>query len=309
MKKKKHMNMHRHVVIALAAFLLAPHGARAQTPVTAQNRWAAVEKVFGRKGVPQAGGVMRFSFPRSDLNVTLDGVQLKPAFALGTWIAFKETAPDTVIAMGDLVLTEQEVASVMRALQAGGVEQSALHNHVLNESPRVMYLHVAAHGNATQIAHAVTAALKTTSTPLVVAATNSAPANLDTAAIATTLGVAGRSNGGVYQISVPRNETIREGGHEVPPAMGVATAINFQPTAGGRAMIAGDFVLRPSEVNQVIRALQTSGITVTALHSHMLDESPRMMFMHFWAHDDALKLARGLGEALRHTNSNRKADR
>jgi hypothetical protein len=283
---------------------LTQMGVAQATPKT-QQQWTGVEQIFGRKGASQPGEIMRFSFPRADLSIKLDGIQLKPAFALGSWIALKQVAHDTVMAMGDLVLTEGEVAGVMTALQAGGVEQSALHNHVLNESPRIMYLHISAHGPAVQVARAVVDALKRTTTPMGSTTSASAPALLDTIGIAKALGATGRSNGGVYQVSVPRNETIREAGHEVPPAMGVATAINFQPTEGGKAMIAGDFVVRPAEVNAVIRTLQAHGISVTALHSHMLDESPRMMFMHFWAHDDAAKLARGLGAALALTNSKR----
>jgi hypothetical protein len=260
--------------------------------------WAAVDQALGRKGAQQPGGVMRYSFPRSDLQVTANGVQIKPALALGGWIAFKEMAGEAMM-MGDLVLTEDEVGPVMRALQQKGVQQTALHNHVLKESPRVMYMHVAGLGEAVKLAQAVRTALGQTKTPMAPpAASTAGTIDLDTAAVARALGVGGKVNGGVYQVSVPRRETIREGGHEVPPAMGVATAINFQPTGNGKAAITGDFVLVASEVNPVIRALQTNGIEVTALHSHMLDEEPRLFFMHFWANDDAMKLARGLRAAL-----------
>jgi hypothetical protein len=248
----------------------------------------------------QPGGVMRYSFPRSDLQVTAAGVALKPALALGSWVAFKKVAGGHSMAMGDLVLAEDEIGPVMSALQQGGVEQTALHNHVLHESPRVMYMHIAAHGDAVKIAQTLRSALGQSRTPLAAPAAP-APASaidLDTAAVARALGIAGKVNGGVYQVSVPRRETIREGGNEVPPSMGVATAINFQPTGGGKAAITGDFVMRAAEVNQVIRALQQGGIEVTALHSHMLTEEPRLFFMHFWANDDAVKLAQGLRGAL-----------
>ncbi|MFL5558935.1 MAG: DUF1259 domain-containing protein [Gemmatimonadaceae bacterium] len=264
--------------------------------------WTAVETAIGRKGTLQPGNVIKFSFPRSDLSVSVAGVRLKPALALGGWVAFKEVGRGQTAAMGDLVLTESEVSPVMRALQAGGVEQTALHNHVLNESPHVMYMHILAHGDAAKIARTIHDALAQSATPMNPPAPASpaaaAAADLDTLAIARTLGVAGKSNGGVYQVSVPRRETIREHGMEVPPSMGVATAINFQPTGGGKAAITGDFVLRASEVNPVIRALRNNGIEVTALHSHMLTEEPRLFFMHFWANDDAAKLATGLRAAL-----------
>jgi Domain of Unknown Function (DUF1259) len=267
--------------------------------------WTAVERVLGRKGAMQPGDVIRFSFPRRDLRVAVRDVQLRPAFALGSWVAFKNIGGGHAIVMGDLVLTEDEVNGVVSRLQEGGVQQTALHNHVLGESPRVMYLHVAAHAEPQAVARAIRAALEATGTPLDTT-TSAAPANpfdLDTAQIARTLGHAGRVNGSVYQISVPRAERITEGGREVPPSMGVATAINFQPTGNGRAAITGDFVMTAREVNPVIRALRENGIEITALHSHMLDEQPRLFFMHFWANDDALKLARGLRAALDRTAS------
>ena len=244
---------------------------------------------------------MKYSFPRSDLQVTANGVQVKPALALGGWVAFEDVGGGRAMAMGDLVLTEDEAGPVMRALQQGGVEETALHNHVLHESPRVMYMHIAAQGDPTKIAQAIHSALEQSKTPLAApaaAATPATPLELDTAGVSQALGVTGKVSGGVYQVSVPRRETIREHGHEIPPSMGVATGINFQPTGGGKAAITGDFVMRASEVNAVIHALLQSGIEVTALHSHMLDESPRLFFMHFWANDDAVKLAHGLRSAL-----------
>ena len=292
--------------------LVAPLGRqlRAQQPATIPDAdWTSVENVLGRKGAMQPGGrgVIKFGFPRSDLTVTVRGVTLKPAFALGGWVAFKKIAKGQSMAMGDLVLTEDEVNPVMRALQAGGVEQTALHNHVLGESPRVMYMHIAAHGDPTKIAGAIRDALAQSKTPMGAAAPPSAPsaADLDTAGIGKALGVAGKLNGVVYQVNVPRREKILDMGHEVPPSMGVATAINFQPTGGGKAAITGDFVLRANEVNAVIRALKAHGIDVAALHSHMLAEEPRLFFMHFWANDDAVTLAKGLRAALDQTRSKR----
>jgi len=288
--------------------------------------WTAVQQALGGKGTMQPGEVLKFSFPRTDLQVMADGVQIKPGFALGSWVAFKRTgARGAAMAMGDLVLTEDEVNPVMLALQQGGVEQTALHNHVLRESPRVMYMHIAAHGDPAKIAATIRTALGASKTPLARAAP--APASdkgdaggagtpagqsaagapgaldLDTAGIARALGVAGKVNGGVYQVSAPRAERITDHGMEVPASMGVATAMNFQPTGGGKAAITGDFVMTAAEVNPVIRALREHGIQVTALHSHMLEESPRLFFMHFWANDDAVTLARGLRAALDRTNS------
>lgn len=269
--------------------------------------WSAVDNAFGRKGAPQAASVMRYNFPRSDLSVSAGGVALKPAFALGSWVAFLPIENGKTMAMGDLVLLESEISAVQGALQAGGVEQTALHNHLLGESPHVMYMHVMAQGDPAAIARTVRAALALSKTPLGTPGAGDAAsaADLDTAGIAKALGVAGRLNGVVYQVSVPRTETITEMGHTLPPSMGVATAINFQPTGGGKAAITGDFVMRGSEVNPVIRALKKNGIDVAGLHSHLVDETPHLYFMHFWANDDAVKLARGLREALDLTQSKR----
>jgi hypothetical protein len=294
----------------LAAVALGTVLSTFATPVGAQQKaaatnWAPVEDALGRKGAMQPGDVIKFSFPRSDLSVTVGSVTLKPALALGGWVAFKEIGKGQSMAMGDLVLTDDEVSAVMRALQAGGVEQTALHNHVLLESPRVMYMHIFAQGDGAKIAKTIHDALAQSKTPLGPGSPPAAPsaADLDTAGIAKALGIAGKLNGVVYQVSVPRREKIMEMGHEVPPSMGVAIGINFQPTGGGKAAITGDFVLRASEVNPVIRALRDHGIEVTALHSHMLDEEPRLFFMHFWANDDAVTLAKGLRAALDKTNS------
>jgi hypothetical protein len=238
------------------------------------------------------------------LHITAGGVVVKPALALASWVAFKKMG-ETAMVMGDLVLTEDEVMPVMTKLQEGGVMQTALHNHVLHESPRVMYMHISATGDAVKIAKAIHDALSLSKTPFTAPA---APSNqsqdlgIDTKQLDQIMGQSGKVNGGVYQYSVPRAETVTDNGMEVPPSMGLATAINFQPTGGGKAAITGDFVMIASEVNLVIKALRDNGIEVTALHSHMLDESPRLFFMHFWANDDAQKLARGLRAALDRMN-------
>ncbi|MGQ0650214.1 MAG: DUF1259 domain-containing protein [Gemmatimonadaceae bacterium] len=275
---------------------------------TAQQQqvdWKAVEAAIGRPGAAQPGDVYRFNFPRGDLRVTAGGVDIRPALALGGWVAMK-AATGGVIAMGDLVVTEDELSPVISRLQAGGVEQTAVHHHVMRESPRVLYMHIHGHGDAVKIAETIRAAVALTKAPPPsppAAATG--PLGIDSAQVSRTLGHAGRVNGGVLQINVPRAETIREGSFEVPPSMGLGTVLNFQPTGGGKAAITGDFVLIASEVNPVIRTLRENGIEITSLHSHMLSEEPRLFFMHFWANDDAAKLARGLRAALDKTNSRR----
>jgi hypothetical protein len=270
---------------------------------SAATDWKAVEQALGKAGSVQPGDVYKVSLPRSDLQVTVGGVPVKAPLALGSWVAFKKAGSMTMV-MGDLVLTEDEVTSVLTKLQEGGVEQTALHNHVLHESPRVMYMHISAMGDAVKVAKAIHDALALSKTPFAAPAAGNQNQDLgiDTKQIDQIMGQSGKVNGGVYQFSIPRAEKIMDNDMEVPPSMGVAHAINFQPTGGGKAAITGDFVLIASEVNPVIRALRDNGIQVTALHSHMLVESPRLFFMHFWANDDALKLAHGIRTALDKTN-------
>jgi hypothetical protein len=220
-----------------------------------------------------------------------------------------KSAPGGVVAMGDLVLTESEVGAVMSRLQEGGVEQTAVHHHVLHETPRVVYMHIHGHGDPVQLGETIRAAVALTGAPAAqpAALPSADPLGIDTTQIAQVLGHGGRVTGGVYQVSVPRAESVRDGDFEIPPSMGLATALNFQPTGGGKAAITGDFVMVASEVNAVIRALRESGIEVTSLHNHLLNETPRLFFMHFWANDDAVTLARGLRAALDKTNTRQQA--
>jgi len=271
--------------------------------------WKPIEQALGKAGSMQPGDVYKVSFPRSDLKVTAAGVELKPALALGTWVAFKRMGDMTVV-MGDLVLAENEVTPVLTKLQQGGVETTALHNHMLNESPRVMYMHIHAMGDAVTIAKAIHDALALTKTPFTASAsTATAEIGIDTKQIDQIMGQSGKMNGGVYQFSIARADEITDlmGDHKIaiPPAMGLAQAINFQPTGAGKAAITGDFVLLASEVTPVMKALREKGIEVTAVHSHMLTENPRLFFMHFWANDDALKLATGLRAGLEKVNVRR----
>lgn len=267
--------------------------------------WAAVDAAFGRPSAAQDGGVHRWSMPRSDLQVTAAGVTLKPAFALGSWLAMLPTAHG-VLAMGDLVLRDEELNPVLSKLQEGGIEQSAIHHHVIRESPRILYVHIHGHGNPSAIATAVRAALALTGTPLQPGAPAPAPAmSLDTVGITRALGANGKANGGVWQVSIPRADVLRDGDVVLPASMGVATAINFQPTTGTKAAITGDFVMIASEVNRVIRSLRAAGIEVTSLHNHLLQDDPRLFFLHFWGESDAVTLAKGLRTALDVTNVRR----
>jgi hypothetical protein len=267
--------------------------------------WKKVDEALGRSGAV-SGDVHRYGFPRTDLNVTLEGVTLKPAFALGGWAAFKPMHGGAML-MGDIVLLETEINPVMAKAIANGLEITAIHNHLLRGNPATFYMHVGGHGDPVKLAAALHAALAESKTPLAAPSPAAAPPaiDLDTAQLDQIIGVKGNANGGVYQFGVPRRDPVTENGMQIAPAgpLGVATAINFQPTGSGKAAITGDFVLTGEEVNPVIKALRENGIEVTAVHSHMLTEQPRLIFMHFWANDDAIKLARGLRAALDKTAS------
>jgi hypothetical protein len=278
------------------------------TPVLGAEEWQQkIASGLGKQGMQMPGGVYRVGLPRTDLEVTLDGVTIKPALALGSWLAFKPMGNEVMV-MGDLVLTQEEINPVLARLEQGGVESTALHNHLLRSSPATMYMHVHGHGEPAKLATTLREALNASKTPFgaetagispqaaapaTTASTQSSP-DLDTAAIDQTLGRKGKMNGGVYQVSVPRAEPVKDGGMEVPDAMGSAIAINVQPTGSGKAATTGDFVLTADEVNPVIKALQSNGIEVTAVHNHMLNDEPRLFFMHFGANDDTAKVAKGL---------------
>ncbi|MDQ3606118.1 MAG: DUF1259 domain-containing protein [Gemmatimonadota bacterium] len=265
--------------------------------------WKTVDAALERSGSMQPGGVYKFSMPRADLAVISDGVRIAPALALGSWLAFQPKGEDAAVAMGDLVLTEGEYQRVIARLQEGGVRQTAIHKHLLDESPAIWWTHVEAEGDPVRIAGAVRAALALTGTPADDPSPGApAPFSLDTAAISGILGYSGSVSGGVYHVSVPRADTIRARGVVIPPAMGTANALNFQPTGNGRAAINGDFVMLADEVNPVIAALKQNGIEVVSMHNHMLTEEPRLFFMHFWANGDALDLARGLRAAIDRVN-------
>jgi hypothetical protein len=281
------------VLIALALSLTAR---------SAESAWMnEVAQALGKSGTAMPGGIYRVGLARSDLKVTLDGVEIKPALALGSWLAFSNAGNRGVV-MGDLVLLQSEVSPVMTKLEAGGIQITALHNHLLRNEPFTMYMHVLGHGDATKLAATLRSALQESKTPLSdeSGSTSSAESkvDLDTTAIDNALGHHGKVSGGVYQMSIARAEKIRDEGMDVPGPMGTAIGINFQPTGAGKAAITGDFVLTAKEVNPVIKALRDHGIEITAVHNHMLNEAPRLVFMHFWANDDTGKLLAGLKQAL-----------
>lgn len=286
--------MIRTLVLSLSAFAVA----LGQT-----TEWQSVEKALGRKGTVQ-GDVLKVAFPRSDLKVNVGEVKIDPALALTSWIAFKRTSEHSMI-MGDLVLLDSEIASVISKLVAHGIEVSALHNHIVGELPSLMYLHFGGEGDAAELAKTMMSVFALTATPLSTPQSTLQPIEHDWSKIESILGWTGQRKGKVLQVGIPRSETITENRMEIPPFMGMSTAINFQPI-GDKATTTGDFVLLASEVNPVVKALTQSGITVTAIHNHMLFESPRLFFLHFWGFDNSEKLATGLKAAMDKTNSMKK---
>ena len=272
---------------------------RARSAPASQASWPAVDQALGRPGMTQPDGVRRYSFPRSDLSVQLDGVQIKPALALGSWLAFQPMGANSVV-MGDLVLTEGEVNPVMSALLSGGIHVTAVHNHLLRAAPQTIYMHVWGRGDPARLAQSLRAALAVSHTPLASPPPPPAPAalDLDTAALDRVIGKQGKANGGVYQFTLPRAEKITDNGMVEGASMGTGTSINFQPLGGGKAATTGDFVLLASEVDPVMRALRSGGIEVTALHTHMLGEQPTLYFMHFWGVGPASELSTSLHNAV-----------
>jgi hypothetical protein len=272
----------------------------AQAGAATEPDWDSVNTALGRTAKVQPDGIRRFGFPRADLHVVKDGVSIEAPLALGSWAAFHGLPDGAVMAMGDLVLQAAEVNPVVSALQAGGFDVMAIHNHLLGETPPVAYVHFAARGRADEVARSLKAALEKTATPLGAPAPSPTPSAGDAAVLQRleeSLGRKGAMAGRVLQVSVPRPETIREDGMEVPPSMGMAIALNFQPV-GERVATTGDFVLIASEVNPVVRELRSRGFEVTALHSHMLAETPRLFFLHFWRLDTPEALGAALKAAL-----------
>lgn len=270
--------------------------------------WQAVDEAMGVPGEMNKGNVYKFSLPRTDLKLTSQDVVIDPGFALGSWIALKPTGnlkTGEVIMMGDLVLTEAELNKVVSRLQKGGIGQTAIHKHLLNESPAVWWTHIHGHGNPVELAETVRAALEETGTPLEAqeGGSESPVLGFDPARLDQIMKYEGKASGRIYKFSVPRPETITAHGEEIPASMGTAHALNFQSLGDGQAAINGDFVMLADEVDGVIQALREHGIQVVTVHNHMTSEEPRLTFMHFWATGEAAKLARGLRAGLDQVNT------
>lgn len=275
-----------------------------QTTAASSANWDEVGQAIGKDGKVMKGDVYRVDLPRSDLQVTSQGVEIKPALSLGSYTAFKDMGDGNAMVMGDLVLTEEEYNKVISRLQEGGIGQTAVHKHLLQESPAIWWTHIQGKGDPVDMAKTINSALKLTGTPFKDSGSSeSTDLGFDTSQLDQTIGHTGTTQGGVYKYSIGRADSVTDDGMELPAAMGISTALNFQPTSQGQAAINGDFAMTQDEVEPVIQALRENDIQVVTLHNHMLNEEPRIYFMHFWANDDAQKLAQGLRAALDKTNS------
>ncbi|WP_312371455.1 DUF1259 domain-containing protein [Lachnoclostridium sp.] len=260
----------------------------------------AVEKILEKKGSMQ-DGVLKFTFPRYDLKVNIGPISIEPELALTSWMAFHQIGNHSMV-MGDLVLLESEIDPVISQLIANGFEITALHNHLLYELPRIMYLHISGIGDAVKLAQGLINVFSVTQTPLTGHTANQTLPQEYWSTVEEIMGKKGNRVGKVIQFSFPRADNIKEFGVIIPPSMGISHAINFQ-FEGQKAATTGDFVLTANEVNPVVQTLKQYGITVTAIHNHMLYESPRLFFLHFWAVDNPERLAYGLKQALKKTNT------
>ncbi len=289
--------MKKYLMIVLMA-LAGVNASEAQLP-----DWQGVETIFGRKGTVQ-GQVLKLAFPRSDLSVNVGNVHVEPGLALTAWLAFRNMGEHAMV-MGDLVLMESEIPSVEKKLMEHHLEIAAIHNHIIGEEPKVMYMHVGGEGDLLKLAAGLKDVLDQTKIPMATPGSSTTKADANWGGVESTLARTGKHAGNLLQFSVPRVEKITEHGMEIPPFMGMATAINMQMVGAKEAATTGDFVLLADEVNPVVQALLSHNITVTAVHSHMLFESPRLIFLHFWSVDDPIALAKGLKAALDQTNSSR----
>jgi hypothetical protein len=264
-----------------------------------------IEKLTGAKGQFARGeGVFKVSVPRSDLKVVVAGSPVVPAQGLISWAAFSGSNLDARV-MGDLVLTEDQVNPVMSVALESGLEVTALHNHFFWDSPRVMFMHVGGSGSVPTLAEAVGRVLeKIRATSggkgeVLSARIDPAGTTLDPARIEAILGVKGASGGGVYKVVVGRS-TSMDDGMAAGNAMGVNTWASFAGS-NDRAVVDGDFAVRESELQPVLKALRSAGIDIVAIHQHMTGESPRILFLHYWGVGPTTSLARGLRAALDRT--------
>ena len=282
-------------IFTLLCLLFLPILVRAQGVTT-----ATIDQALGRSG-QTTGGVYKVGFPRTDLHVSVNGLAIKPGLALGSSAAYLGN-DDNAMVMRDLVLLEEELNPVMAKLRSSGFEMTAVHNHLTDETPKVLYLHYMGHGPAAQLAASLRAALADSKTaldkPAAASQEPAPPAWVNS--VEDGGGRKGTFKGGVLSFGVPRSDTVTMAGMTSAPAAGAGEAIDFQAADSGNVATTGDFVLTADEVNPVLTELQDHHILVTALHSHMVTEQPRLFFMHFWCVGSSESVGAGIRAALSH---------
>lgn len=283
------------LMVVAALSLALPGPACAQTPVPAV--WDSVGRIL-QATAAMSSGYVRYGFPRTDLHVTIGELTVPAPLALGAWAGFSGTG-DSALVMGDLVLTTAELPLVLEALDRERIDITAVHNHLVGETPTVTYVHFHGVGAATDLARRLDKALRLTGTPRPVPPASPAAVAIDSALVFSTLGVRGRANGAVAQVGpVLVRDTVRRHGVPLPAALAYASPINVAQVGPGRFVATGDFALLAGQVGPVTHALSTHGITTTALHSHLIDESPTLYYLHFWADGSPAAVLGGLRAAL-----------
>jgi hypothetical protein len=245
-----------------------------------------------------AGGYVRFNFPRKDLAVRIGEVAIPAGFALTSWVGF-DGSPDSATAMGDLVVTAAELRLVLAELAHQAVEVTAVHNHLAGEEPQVTYIHFHMTGSAARTARALDAALRLTGTPRPVTAAAPAPVTVDSGAVFAALGKQGKAAGAMAQVGfvlVPG--TVIVDGRPVLPALGYASPINVLQVSATRAVATGDFAVTADQLQPLLAALASNGVTATAVHHHLVGEEPKIYFVHFWGDAPLSDLLRALRAAL-----------
>lgn len=245
-----------------------------------------------------AGGYVRFNFPRKDLSVRIGDVTIPAPFALTGWVGF-DGGPDSATAMGDLVVTAAELGPVLGELARQSVEVTAVHNHLAGEDPQVIYIHFHTMGPAARTARALDAALRLTGTPRPVMPAGAAAVTIDSAAVFAELGKHGKASGAMAQVGfvlVPGAVTMHGG--TVLPALGYASPVNVLQVSANRAVATGDFAVTANQLPPLLSALAANGVTATAVHTHLVGEEPKIYFVHFWGDAPLADLLRALRAAL-----------
>src|SRR5881296_4729888 len=296
------MNKTTILTILLGATVIAvvTQAAKAQeTPAEYQQ----VLKIVGKTG-DYKSNVLKINVPRNDLHVKIAGYAVPTPFGFGGWFAMTKGDGGEEVMMGDLVLTQDEVNPVMSALLEHGLEVTALHNHFFWEDPRVFFMHIHGHGKAVDLANQIKPALDLIGHAAPVPATGNAPASapaksiLDTARIAKIVGHEGEQNGAVYKITLGRDDlNVKEMGATINARMGLNTWAAFVGS-NDDAAVAGDVALLVTEVTPTLKALRSHGLDVVAIHHHMTNSRPVIIFLHYWGRGPADKLATGFKAGL-----------